>query len=152
MKLLFLPLAGFGLVVAAVAAVVVAVGSGAGTGVAATTPQSLVIRIAGTAKGEHVEGSNLVVRSGQPVEVTIVNESPLAHTFTIRALGIDKVVLPGSMGRPTTTTVTFTAKRGVYTWKCSIPCGGMEAGHMGGQIYSMRKPITVHGPNWAPAA
>ena len=128
----------------------IALSAGGEKASAQSTPKAFVIRIT----GEHVDrviGSNLVVRADQRVRVTIVNDSPLAHTFTVPALGIEKVVLPAKAGIPSTTTFTLKAREGAYAWSCHLPCGSMARGHMSGEIYALRDPPVVHGTPWARA-
>lgn len=148
MKLLLLVTATVSGVLLAVGAI--ALSTGGEKASAQPTPKAFAIRIT----GEHVDrviGPNLVVRADQPVRVTIVNDSPLAHTFTVPTLGIEKVVLPAKAGIPSTTTFTLRAREGAYAWSCHLPCGSMARGHMGGDIYALRDPPVMHGTLWARA-
>lgn len=113
-------------------------------------PQAFLIHITGQ-QVDRVLGPNLVVRAGQPVQVTILNDSPMAHTFTVPALGIERVVLPGKAGVPSTTTFMLKAHVGAYQWSCHLPCGSMAKDHMSGEIYALRKPPLMHGALWAQA-
>jgi hypothetical protein len=113
-------------------------------------PQSFLIHITGQ-QVDRVLGANLVVRADQPIRVTIVNDSPMAHTFTVPALGIERVVLPGKVGVPSKTTFTLKAHTGAYSWSCDLPCGSMSKDHMGGEIYALLNPPLMHGALWAQA-
>jgi nitrite reductase (NO-forming) len=64
------------------------------------------------------------VKDGQ-ITVTLVNDDPMLHDFTIDALGVKIAVDAGQ-----TVTQTFLAKPGVYDFYCSIP-GHAEAGMKG---------------------
>jgi heme/copper-type cytochrome/quinol oxidase subunit 2 len=91
-------------------------------------------------------GPNLVVRPGR-VELTIVNRATHAHLFSVPALGIQHVVLPGSPSAPTITTVRFTVPAGVFHWFCAFPCNRS----MSGDIYAVANPPSLRGPLWAAA-
>jgi hypothetical protein len=80
----------------AVTAGAIALGS---SGHAAKAPgvQRLTMRFM---PGDRMLGSNLLVRPG-PVELTIVSSARHAHMFSVPALGIERVVLPGSPTAPT---------------------------------------------------
>jgi hypothetical protein len=95
---------------------------------------------------DRMYGSNLVVHPGRVV-LTIVNRARHAHLFSVPALGVEHVVLPGSMSAPTTTTVSFRVPLGVFHWYCKLPC----AKTMEGDIYALKKPPLLDGALWAPA-
>lgn len=72
--------------------------------------------------------SRFTVTKGDAVTLTIYNYDGGPHTFTLRALGLN-VQVPGSKktGAPSTTTVTFTAKKaGSFVWQCMDPCDGQN--------------------------
>lgn len=97
--------------------------------------------------GDHILGKNLVLAKGR-VELTIVNSARHAHTFTVPALGIDQVVLPGSPSAPSTTRLSFRVMQdGAYTWFCMLPCKHA----MRGNIFVLDQPPALHGPFWAVA-
>src|SRR5512133_190407 len=98
------------------------------------------------AQNDTMRGQYIVLRPG-PVVLTIINYARHAHTFTVPALGIEKVVLPGSPATPTTTTVRFTAPAGVFSWLCRLPC----AHTMSGDMYVLQNPPRMHGPLWTGA-
>lgn len=105
--------------------------------------------------------TDLRVRAGQTVRVTVYNYDDMPHSFTSPALakgaaipageqqtqgtaqdlkvmpmpgiGIDQLILPGSDRRPSKTTFTFTApgKAGTYIWYCKIPCDAWAMAHLG---------------------
>lgn len=98
------------------------------------------------ARNDSMRGQYIVLRPG-PVVLTIINYARHAHTFSVSALGIEKVVLPGSPAAPTTTTVRFTAPAGVYAWLCRLPCRHA----MSGEVYVLQNPPKMHGQLWTGA-
>lgn len=131
---------------AATIAAGVAIGhASASSGPAATAPQHL--RLVVLDENDRMLGPNLVLHPGRVV-LTIVNHAHHAHLFTVPGLGVAHVVLPGSTSAPTVTTVTFTARDGVFHWYCKFPC----AGSMSGDLYVDDHPAVVRGPLWAAAA
>ncbi len=117
---------------------------------AAATPASsggasltLTIKMASTPGGEApvYVGSNGVgapilatLTAGVPTSVTIVNKSPMPHTFTSAALGVNETIPPG----PSTVHFTVKAtKTGLVSWDCEVPCGSWvmsHAGYMTGEL------------------
>ena len=105
--------------------------------------------------------TNLSVRAGQRVRVTIYNYDDMPHSFTSPALpkgapipagqqqvqgtaqdikvmplpgvGVDRTILPGSDKHPSKTVLTFTAPRngGSYIWYCKLPCDDWAMAHFG---------------------
>lgn len=139
MKLLVIVFVAIAAGVAAVSAALV-FGSGKdGSAPAATAPQHLTMQV--VTDDDRMVGPNLVVRPGQVV-LTIINYARHAHTFSAAGLGIERVVLPGSPSRPSTTVVRFTAPRGTFTWYCRLPCKRTMTGH----IYVSLNPAPVRGP------
>ncbi len=68
------------------------------------------------------------VTAGSPTTVTIVNKTPMPHTFTSPALGINETVPPG----PATVHFTIYPKEaGLVSWLCAIPCGTWAMAHAG---------------------
>ena len=112
---------------------------------AATAPQNLTMQV--VTDDDRMVGPNLVVRPGRIV-LTIINYARHAHTFSVRGLGIERVVLPGSPTQPSTTVVKFTAPHGTFTWYCRLPCKHA----MSGEIYVSLNPAPVRGPLWATSA
>lgn len=117
----------------------------ASTAPSVATPQHLTMRV--LTDNDRMLGPNLVVHPGRVV-LTIVNSARHAHTFSVPALGVEHVVLPGSPSAPTTTTVTFTVPRGVFHWFCQLPC---DKG-MSGDIYAVPNAPSMRGALWAAAA
>lgn len=77
--------------------------------------------------------SLFTAHAGQPVVMTIVNQSTTMHTFTAKALGVNATILVGKTAK-----VTFTPKQaGTVSWICVPPCGEwvMETdGYMKGYV------------------
>lgn len=126
-------------------AVVFGEGSSA-NGTPAPSAATLVITITGM-HTDQATPSNFAVRPGQLVNITIVNRSPLAHTFTIPAIGLNEPILAATGGVATTATFTFTAGQRQLEWFC-IPCRG----HMHGEIYAILGHPMMHGVHWQQAA
>lgn len=64
--------------------------------------------------------------------VTSVENSKVAHTFTVPELGINAVVPAAPEGSTNTVTFTFTpTKAGTYEWHCYAPCGEGKEGMSG---------------------
>ena len=142
MKLLVLPLVAL-LTGAAATAAFIALGSpGSGTAAVVQTPQHLTLTVVND--HDQLAGTNLVVRPG-PIALTIVNYARHAHTFSIPALGIERVIRPGSPTAPTTTVVRFLAPRGAFIWFCRLPC---EKG-MTGHVYVSDAHPRLRGPLWS---
>jgi len=108
--------------------------------------------------------TNLNVKAGQRVRVTIYNYDDMPHSFTSPALakgapipqneqqmqgtpqdlkvmplpgvGVDQTLAGGSDKRPSKTIVTFTApaKAGSYIWYCKLPCDAWAMSHAGYMI------------------
>ncbi|WP_434667007.1 hypothetical protein P5W99_38035 [Paraburkholderia sp. A3BS-1L] len=72
--------------------------------------------------------ANIVLKAGQPVDLTIINYDEGPHTITARKLGVDIMVAAGheqadETVTPVTTHYTFTpTQKGVFRWHCLIPC------------------------------
>ncbi len=70
---------------------------------------------------------------GRPVVLTIVNQSTTMHSFTVKALGLNTMILVGAKA-----TVKFTPKKtGALSWVCIPPCGTWvmdNAGYMKGSF------------------
>jgi FtsP/CotA-like multicopper oxidase with cupredoxin domain len=105
--------------------------------------------------------TNLSVKAGQRVRVTIYNYDDMPHSFTSPGLakgaaipaaeqqtqgtaqdikvmpapgvGVDKMIPAGSDKRPSKTIVTFTAPNGTgsYIWYCKLPCDPWAMSHLG---------------------
>jgi uncharacterized cupredoxin-like copper-binding protein len=105
--------------------------------------------------------TNLSVKAGQRVRVTIYNYDDMPHSFTSPGLdkgapipageqqmqgtprdlkvmpapgvGVDKMVPAGSDKGPSKTILTFTApaKAGSYIWYCKVPCDAWAMAHFG---------------------
>jgi plastocyanin len=86
----------------------------------------------------------LTAQVGQQVTVTVYNLDTSPHSFTAPALHLN-VIVPGAkaQGLVATNTFSFTVnKKGVYQWRCILPCdnGGANAwamthnGYMAGTI------------------
>ena len=58
-------------------------------------------------------GGPVRVEAGETTTILVRNDDPIVHTFTIDALGVDEVVLPGSEKL-----VRFTADEGTYVLYC----------------------------------
>jgi FtsP/CotA-like multicopper oxidase with cupredoxin domain len=108
--------------------------------------------------------TNLDVKAGQRVRVTIYNYDDMPHSFTSPALakgaaipqseqqmqgtpqdlkvmplpgvGVDKQLAAGSDKRPSKTVLMFTApaKAGSYIWYCKLPCDPWAMSHAGYMI------------------
>lgn len=78
--------------------------------------------------------SSWVVKKGEQVTLTIVNEDEGPHTLTFPDLDININIDGGQQNpdgsvTPKTTTATLTIpKTGVFRWYCAVPC---DAGHGG---------------------
>jgi hypothetical protein len=105
--------------------------------------------------------TNLSVKAGQRVRMTVYNYDDMPHSFTSPGLakgaaipageqqmqgtpqdiktmpapgvGVDKTIRAGSDKRPSKTIVTFTApaKAGSYIWYCKMPCDAWAMSHVG---------------------
>ena len=74
--------------------------------------------------------SSMIVRTGDEVEVTLINKLDTPHGFKIEALGIETVLQPMSK-----TTVRFKAdKPGAYPFICQL-----HPPHIGGEILVLEK-------------
>ncbi len=111
---------------------------------AAAPPQHLTMQIVND--HDQMLGPNLIVRPGAVV-LRIVNYAHHAHTFSVPALGIEHVVLPGSPTRPTVTVIHFRAPYGTFAWYCRLPCKTT----MSGDVYANWNPPRMHGQLWATA-
>lgn len=66
--------------------------------------------------------------ANQSTSVTIVNKTPMPHTFTSAALGVNETIPPG----PATVHLTLDPKQaGVANWQCEVPCGTWAMAHPG---------------------
>ena len=73
--------------------------------------------------------------AGSATTLTIVNTTPMPHTFTAPALGINESVPPG----PATVHVTLDPKQaGVVSWQCEVPCGSWVMAHAGYMMGSLK--------------
>ena len=81
------------------------------------------------------------VKTGQKVTVTITNYDDAAHTFTAPGLKLSVAVAGAKAGKPSVTTVSFTApsKAGGIDWFCAAGCDPWAMTHYG----FMRGRITV---------
>ena len=118
--------------------------SSAGATPVASAPQHLTLQV--ISDNDRMVGSNLLVHPGR-VELTILNRAHHSHLFSVPALGIQRVVLPGTPSAPSRTTVRFTVPRGVFHWSCALPCDKS----MSGDIYAADITPSVHGSLWASA-
>lgn len=70
--------------------------------------------------------SNLKVKVGDTISVTVTNYDEGPHTFTSPELGVSATIAPATnadKGIPSKTTFTFTAKKsGRFRWYCALPC------------------------------
>lgn len=107
-------------------------------------PQTIEIDVADSAGESRVTPANLAVRPDIPVTVTVYNHSRMAHTFTVRDLGVNQIILAGKAGAPSRTTFTFTPTHGVFRWYCAVPCGA----YMGGHIYAIIGVPSTQGRHW----
>jgi hypothetical protein len=142
MKPLALPLVVLLAVAATTAALIALDHAARGTAAVVQTPQQVTLKV--VSDDDQLVGTNLVVRPG-PVVLVIVNYARHAHTFSVPALGIERLILPGSATAPTRTVVRFRAPRGVFTWYCRLPCENAMTGH----IYVSDKQPRLHGPLWS---
>lgn len=76
--------------------------------------------------------SDVSVKVGDKVTVTVTNYDEGPHTFTAPALGVNATIKPAidaDKGIPGKTTFTFTAtKAGKFRWYCMLPCDGKQKG------------------------
>jgi FtsP/CotA-like multicopper oxidase with cupredoxin domain len=76
--------------------------------------------------------SNLDVKVGDKVTVTVTNYDEGPHTFTSPQLGVNATVAPAKnadKGIPSKTTFTFTVKKaGKFRWYCALPCDAGQGG------------------------
>jgi plastocyanin len=81
------------------------------------------------------------VKTGQKVTVTITNYDQGAHTFTAPGLKLNVAIAGAKAGKPSVTTVSFTApsKAGGFDWFCAAGCDPWAMTHYG----YMRGRITV---------
>lgn len=76
--------------------------------------------------------ASVVLKAGEPVELTVINYDEGPHTITAPDMNLDLVVKPGiehadKTVTPVSTTFTFTpSKKGNFRWYCKLPC---DAGH-----------------------
>jgi plastocyanin len=99
----------------------------------------LTININAAGMNEAALPANIAVRAGGTVTVVFRNHTQLFHTFTIRGLGLSRLIQPARGGHATTTRVTFVAPYGVYTWRCLL-CASSAHPHthwMGGKVYAI---------------
>lgn len=69
-------------------------------------------------KSSKFEPLRVNVRVGQPAKVLVKNADPAVHTFTIKQLGIDYTITPGSEKL-----VELNAPAGTYTYVCTVHSG-----------------------------
>jgi heme/copper-type cytochrome/quinol oxidase subunit 2 len=76
--------------------------------------------------------SNLKVKTGDTISVTVTNYDEGPHTFTSPELGVSATIAPATnatKGIPSKTTFTFTAKKsGKFRWFCLSPCDAKHGG------------------------
>jgi heme/copper-type cytochrome/quinol oxidase subunit 2 len=76
--------------------------------------------------------SNLTVKVGDTITVTVTNYDEGPHTFTSPELGVSATIAPATnatKGIPSKTTFTFTAKKsGKFRWYCMSPCDAKHGG------------------------
>ena len=76
--------------------------------------------------------SNLNLKVGDEVVVTVTNYDEGPHTFTSPELGVNGTVAPAKdadKGIPSKTTFTFTVKKaGKFRWYCTTPCDAGQGG------------------------
>lgn len=76
--------------------------------------------------------SDLTVKVGDKVTVTVTNYDEGPHTFTAPDLGVNATIAPATdakKGIPSKTTFTFIAKKaGKFRWYCMVPCDGKQKG------------------------
>jgi plastocyanin len=76
--------------------------------------------------------SNLEVKVGDKVAVTVTNYDEGPHTFTAPEIGVNATVAPAKdadKGIPSKTTFTFTVKKaGRFRWYCTTPCDAGQKG------------------------
>lgn len=76
--------------------------------------------------------SDVAVKVGDKVTVTVTNYDEGPHTFTAPGLGVNAEIKPAvnaDQGIPSKTTFTFTAaKAGKFRWYCALPCDGKQKG------------------------
>lgn len=76
--------------------------------------------------------SSVVLQSGVPTTLNIVNYDGGAHTITAPDLGLNLMIDAGTSAQPTTTTATLTIPQpGVYRWFCGLTCDGPSHFAMG---------------------
>lgn len=124
----------------ATAAAFIALSQPSGGAAAAVPAQHVTMEVW---PGDRIVGQNLVVHPG-PLVVTIYNYARHAHTFSVPALGINRVILPGSPSAPTVSTLKVTARYGVFDWFCKLPCRH----GMSGYIYVVGYRVNLNGPLW----
>ncbi len=76
--------------------------------------------------------SNLNVKVGDTITVTVTNYDEGPHTFTSPGLGVSATIAAATnatKGIPSKTTFTFTAKKaGKFRWFCAMPCDAKHGG------------------------
>jgi nitrite reductase (NO-forming) len=77
------------------------------------------------------EPSTLVVRAGEPVEVTLDNEGTMPHDFTLSTGAAAPVTIAAAAEQTATGSFTL-SQAGTYSFECSIP--GHAAAGMRGTI------------------
>jgi plastocyanin len=82
--------------------------------------------------GNPLVRSNLDVKVGDTVKVTVTNYDEGPHTFTSPELGVNATIAPAKnadKGIPSKTTFTFTVKKaGKFRWFCETPCDAGQGG------------------------
>lgn len=76
--------------------------------------------------------SDLKVKAGDTITVTVSNYDEGPHTFTSPQLGVNATIAPATNADkkiPSKTKFTFTAKQaGKYRWYCALPCDAKADG------------------------
>ncbi len=69
--------------------------------------------------------SSVVIQSGVPTTLNIVNFDDGSHTISSPDLGLNLTINPGGATQPVTTSATLTIPQaGVYRWFCALTCDG----------------------------
>ncbi len=86
----------------------------------------MLANLSSAAAHEAQTRSNLNVKAGDTITVTVTNYDEGPHTFTSPELGVNATIKPAinaTKGIPSKTTFTFVAKKsGKFRWYCMDPC------------------------------
>lgn len=86
----------------------------------------MLANLSNAAAHEAQTRSNLNVKAGDTITVTVTNYDEGPHTFTSPELGVNATIKPAinpDKGIPSKTTFTFIAKKsGKFRWYCMDPC------------------------------